>query len=84
LGTQTSTILSAEKLRKYIFPAYRRLIGPCKKAGILVELHSDGRTLDILDDQVRLGVDIVNPQDLCNGIDNLAKTIKGKRASIST
>lgn len=78
LGTQTSTIINPKKLRKYIFPAYETLIRPCKKAGILVEMHSDGHTIEILEDQVRIGVDIVNPQDLCNGIDELANTIKGK------
>jgi uroporphyrinogen decarboxylase len=49
-----------------------------KKKGALVYLHSDGKTLDILEDQIEAGVDIVNPQDLCNGIDNIAKRIKGK------
>jgi uroporphyrinogen decarboxylase len=78
LGTQSSTILSPQKLREYIFPSYKELFDPCKRAGMLIEMHSDGRTLDILEDQVKLGVDIVNPQDLCNGIDNLANTIKGK------
>jgi uroporphyrinogen decarboxylase len=78
LGTQTSIILSPDMLRKYIFPAYKKLMDPCKKAGTLVYLHSDGRTLDILEEQARAGVDIVNPQDLCNGIDNIARTIKGK------
>lgn len=78
LGTQTSTFLSPEMFRKYIAPAYKRLMDPCRQQGVLVALHSDGKTLDILEDQVRAGVDIVNPQDLCNGIDNIAKTIKGK------
>lgn len=78
LGTQTSTILSPTMFQKYIAPAYKALMEPCKKAGTLVYLHSDGKTLDILEEQVRAGVDIVNPQDLCNGIDNIAKTIKGK------
>lgn len=78
LGTQKSTIISPAMLREYIFPAYAELLRPCKDAGVLVMFHSDGRTLDILEDQVRAGADIVNPQDLCNGIDNLAKTIKGK------
>lgn len=78
LGTQTSTFLSPAMFHRYIAPAYRELMDPCKKAGALVYLHSDGRTLDILEEQVRAGVDIVNPQDLCNGIDNIARAIKGR------
>lgn len=78
LGTQNSTFISPSAFRKWIAPAYRKLMEPCKKNSTLVCLHSDGRTLDILEDQIEAGVDIVNPQDLCNGIDNLAKRIKGK------
>ncbi|MHB0997705.1 MAG: uroporphyrinogen decarboxylase family protein [Armatimonadota bacterium] len=80
LGTQTSTILSPNDFRKWIKPAYEKIMAPCKEAGTIVFLHSDGRTLDILEDQIAAGVDIVNPQDLANGIDNIAKYIKGKAA----
>lgn len=78
LGTQTSTILSPDDFRKWIKPNYAKLMRPCKKSNTLVFFHSDGRTLDILEDQIAAGVDIVNPQDLVNGIDNIAKEIKGK------
>lgn len=78
LGTQTSTVLSPAMFRKYIAPAYKTLMDPCKRAGTLVYLHSDGKTLDILEDQIAAGADIVNPQDLCNGIDNISKAVKGK------
>lgn len=78
LGTQTSTFISPKDFKRWIAPAYKKLTDPCKKKGILVILHSDGKTLDILEEQVAAGIDIVNPQDLCNGIDNLARCIKGK------
>ena len=64
--------------RKWVKPAYAALMQPCKKAGMYIGLHSDGKTLDILEDQIEAGVDVVNPQDLCNGIDELARRIKGK------
>ena len=78
LGTQTGTIISPKTFRKWIKPAYAALMQPCKKAGMYIGLHSDGKTLDILEDQIEAGVDVVNPQDLCNGIDELARRIKGK------
>jgi hypothetical protein len=78
LGTQTGTIISPETFRQWIKPAYAALMQPCKQAGMYVGLHSDGKTLDILEDQIEAGVDVVNPQDLCNGIDELARRIKGK------
>lgn len=77
LGTQTGTIFSPELFEKWFVPAYAKLMKPCKQAGILTHFHSDGKTLDILEQQIRAGVDIVNPQDLVNGIDHLAKQIKG-------
>ena len=80
LGTQEGTIISPSDFREWIAPAYKKLMAPCKEKGILVGLHSDGKTLDILEDQIASGVDVVNPQDLCNGIDELAKRIKGKAA----
>lgn len=78
LGSQNSLFISPETFRKTIMPAYIKMIKPCKDKSVVVALHSDGRILDILEDQIAAGVDIVNPQDLCNGIDNLARVVKGK------
>jgi uroporphyrinogen decarboxylase len=78
LGTQTGPLISPADFEKWICPQYSRLMRPCREAGLLTYLHSDGKTLDILESQIEAGVDIVNPQDLCNGIDNLARRIKGK------
>ena len=46
--------------------------------GALVALHSDGYIMDFMDDFMRAGVDIINPQDLVHGIDNLAHEVKGR------
>ena len=78
IGAQNSMIISREMFQKYIIPSYRKLILPCKQNDIKVAIHSDGYILDILDDLIEVGMDIINPQDLCNGIDNLAKALKGK------
>lgn len=78
LGTQTGPIISPDLFEKWFVPAYEKLMAPCRQAGILTHFHSDGKTLGILDHQIRAGVQIVNPQDLVNGIDNLAELIKGR------
>ncbi|MDD2392508.1 MAG: uroporphyrinogen decarboxylase family protein [Eubacteriales bacterium] len=78
LGTQASTVISPTDLKNLIFPEYKALMKPCKDKGVLVAMHSDGRIIDIIDDLINLGIDIINPQDLCNGIENLAKHVKGK------
>jgi len=78
LGGEKSMIISKDLFRKYIKPSYKKMIEPCKKNGVLVGIHSDGYILDIIDDLIDVGMDIINPQDLCNGINNLASALKGK------
>jgi len=78
LGTQTASILGPRLFAKWIAPAYRELMQPCRDAGTLVSLHSDGYIMDIADQLIECGVDILNPQDLCNGLDNLERQLKGR------
>ena len=78
LGMQNGPFISPELFEKWFVPAYARLMKPCREQGVLTHFHSDGKTLDILDAQIRAGVDIVNPQDLVNGIDELAGRIRGR------
>ena len=78
LGTQTASIVSPAMFRKWLVPYYKRLIHPVRAAGGQVSFHSDGYTMELFDDLIDCGVTIVNPQDLCNGIDALAKEIKGR------
>jgi len=78
LGTQTASIISPAMFRKWFTPQYKALMQPCRDAGTLVALHSDGYIMELMDEFIEAGVDIVNPQDLCNGIDDLAREVKGR------
>lgn len=78
LGTQTSSIISPEMFRKYCTPTYEKLIRPCREKGCHVMQHSDGYIMDLLDELIFAGVTIINPQDLCNGIENLRRELKGR------
>ncbi len=78
LGTQTASVLSPEMFHKWITPAYKEVMQPCREAGCQVGLHSDGHTLELTDEFIEAGVTITNPQDLVNGIDNLAREVKGR------
>lgn len=78
LGTQTASIISPRDFRRWIAPTYKKLMKPCQEANCLVALHSDGYIMELVDDFIECGVNIVNPQDLCNGIDNLARKVKGR------
>ena len=80
LGMQKGAMISPDMFRRYIVPAYRTLMEPAKAAGALIHMHSDGDIMDLLDDILSCGVDVLNPQDLVNGIDNLADRLKGRAA----
>jgi uroporphyrinogen decarboxylase len=78
LGMQVGPMLSPEHLRKYIKPSYQRLMAPAREAGCIVHMHSDGDIRTLVDDLIDGGVEVVNLQDLVNGIDWIAEHLKGK------
>jgi hypothetical protein len=80
LGTQDRLAISPKLWRKYIKPSYFRLTQKIKQCGVLVHEHSDGHILEIIDDLVEAGGDILNLQDLVNGIDNIVRCVKGRLA----
>ena len=78
LGMQVGPMLSPAHLRKYIKPSYRRLMKPARDAGCIIHMHSDGDIRDLVDDLVDSGVQVVNLQDLVNGIEWIRRRFKGK------
>jgi uroporphyrinogen decarboxylase len=78
LGLQDRPMISVETFRRWLRPAYERLMLPCREAGIHVLFHSDGYILPLLPDFMAMGVSIVNPQDLVNGLENIAAVCKGQ------
>jgi uroporphyrinogen decarboxylase len=80
LGTQTSSMIGPKHFARWLAPAYRRVFAPALEAKALVALHSDGYIMDLVDEIAKTGVTIINPQDLVNGIDDLAREVKGRMA----
>jgi len=78
LGTQKASCIGARHFARWLTPAYSKLMQPAHESSALVALHSDGYIMDIMDELLVAGVDIINPQDLCNGIDDLAREVKGR------
>lgn len=78
LGMQIGPMLSPEHLRKYIQPVYRKLMKPARDQGCIVHMHSDGDIRALVDDLIEGGVEVINLQDLVNGIDWIADTFAGK------
>lgn len=80
LGMQDRLMISPSHYRKYIKPSYMKMTSLIKQNGILVHEHTDGYMMQIVDDLIEAGGDILNLQDLVNGIDNIARTLKGRLA----
>jgi len=64
-----TTMFSPSYLRKVFFPRLKRVIDACHKAGWKFMFHSDGNLMEILDDFVEAGVDILNPIETAAGMD---------------
>ena len=77
LGMQVGPMISPKYFRKYIKPVYRRLMQPARDAGCIVHMHSDGDIRTLVKDLIDGGVDVINLQDLVNGIDWIADNFAG-------
>jgi hypothetical protein len=78
LGMQVGPMLSPEHLRTYLKPSYTRLMKMARDAGCIIHMHSDGDIRTLVDDLVDSGVEVVNLQDLVNGLDWIRDRFKGK------
>lgn len=78
LGMQVGPMLSPEHFRTYIKPSYQRLMEPARAAGKIVHMHSDGDIRLLAEELIEGGVDIINLQDMVNGIDWIAGRFAGK------
>ncbi len=77
-GTQLSLLISPNSWREIFKPMYKELIAKIKNAGKKVFFHSDGYILDIYDDFIEMGIDAINSQIWCMGVEKVAKKCGGK------
>jgi len=78
LGHQTTLPMSPPAWRELLKPAYAEIYARCRANNIAVYMHTDGWIVEIIPDLIDVGVDILNPQDLVNGLDELERVAKGK------
>ncbi len=78
LGMQKGPLISPSLFKKYIKPSYTRLMKPARDKGIIIHMHSDGDIRTLADDLIYGGVDVINLQDLVNGIDWIASNFAGR------
>ena len=80
LGTQHGLPFSPSSFRRYLLPGYKRIFAEVKRKGVVARLHSDGYIMDVAGDLVSAGVDVLNIQDVLNGIERMERELKGKVA----
>ncbi len=79
-GAQQQMLISPAAFRRIFKPRYARMFGMVRDAGALVWLHSDGMILDIVDDLVEIGLNVLNPQLSCHDLTALAAKTRGRLA----
>jgi uroporphyrinogen decarboxylase len=77
-GSQVSTLISPTDFRDIFKPCYRELFALVKRAGKKIFFHSDGWIYDLYDDFLELGVDAINTQLWCMGIEKARGKLAGK------
>ncbi len=80
LGMQIGPMISPALFRRFIKPSYERLMKPARDAGAIIHMHSDGDVRTLADDLIDGGVDVLNIQDLVNGIGWIREKFFGKYA----
>lgn len=78
LGMQQGPMLSPKHFRKYIKPSYQRLMKMARDAGCIVHVHADGDLRALMDDLLHCAIDVINLQDLVNGVDWIVERLAGK------
>lgn len=78
LGMQQGPMISPDLFRKFIKPSYKKMMKLTKDAGAVVHMHSDGDIKVLFDDILDCGVEVLNIQDVVNGLDWLEHEVKGK------
>lgn len=77
-GTQNALIIAPDLWREIFKPLYADYVRIAHDGGKAFFMHSDGYILDIMDDLVEIGIDAVNSQVFCMGVEELGKRFRGK------
>jgi uroporphyrinogen decarboxylase len=76
-GSQLSLLISPAMWREVFKPLYKDYVSIAHSHNKKIFMHSDGNILDIFPDLIELGIDAVNSQIFCIGVDKLEQ-FKGK------
>ena len=78
-GLQNRLMISPKSWRKLWKPRYARIFGAAQAAGMLTFMHSCGYTVDILDDLIEVGLQVIHMDQQENmGLDLLGSRFGGR------
>jgi len=78
-GLQDRLMISPEKWRELWKPAYAKIFNAAHDAGMFVVLHSCGYIVDILDDLIEVGLDVIHMDQQENmGLELLGQRFRGR------
>jgi uroporphyrinogen decarboxylase len=77
-GTQRSLLISPKMWREIFKPAYQELMGIVKGSGKFIFYHTCGYVLPLYPEFIDLGIDAVNSQLHCMGLEKVAEKHAGK------
>jgi len=77
-GGQRSLLISPSLWRRIFKPLYREYIAVARRYDKFVFFHSDGYITDIIPDLIEIGVDALNSQIFCMGLEQLGRRFRGR------
>ncbi|MEG0691536.1 MAG: uroporphyrinogen decarboxylase family protein [Oscillospiraceae bacterium] len=72
-GAQRSLLINPTIWREIFKPMYRDYANIAHQYGKKIFMHSDGNILEIYPDLIEIGIDCLNSQIFCMGVENLAQ-----------
>jgi len=80
-GMQHGLAIGAERWRKYIKPAYKKMYSKIHQANpnAVIWMHTDGCIWEVMPDMIETGVTMINPQFGSNGLENLVEVCRRKQ-----
>jgi uroporphyrinogen decarboxylase len=77
-GTQRSLLISPKMWKELFKPAYQEIMDIVKESGKFIFYHTCGHVLGLYPEFIELGIDAVNSQIHCMGLENVAEKFAGR------
>lgn len=77
-GAQSQLLIRPAIWREYFKPCYKEYFDLVRGQGRLAFFHSDGYILEIIEDLIEIGVQVLNCQVACMGVEELGRRFAGR------